>query len=93
MVQYSDSDVESLCEFEGDELESNLEMLKATFAADGDVFEALIAKRTATDWKKVERRRMGYNGQSVRRQQELAKKAKEDAATRETKERTGPIRV
>jgi hypothetical protein len=78
------SDVESLCEFEGDELDSNLEMLKAAFAADGDVFEDLMAKRTTMDWKKVEKRRsLGYNGQSVRRQQELAKKAKEDAATRE----------
>ena len=59
-------------------------MLKAAFAADGDVFEDLMAKRTATDWKKVEKRRsLGYNGQSVRRQQEIAKKAKEDAVMRE----------
>jgi hypothetical protein len=77
------SDAESLCELEGEELEANLQMLMAALD-EGNVFEVLTAKKTTREWKKAESNRgFGYNGQSLCRRQEIAKKAKEDAATRE----------
>lgn len=76
------SDAESLCELEGEELEANLRMLM-TALDEGNVFEALMAKKTAREWEEAESNRgLGYNGHSLRRKQEIAKKALEDAATR-----------
>jgi hypothetical protein len=73
------SNAESLCELEGEELEANFRVLMA----EGTPFEMFHAKKTAQEWKKAERNRnLGYNGLSLRRRQEIAKKAKEDAATR-----------
>ena len=41
-----------------------------------------MAKKTAREWKQAEsNQRFGYNWHSLRRRQEIAKKAKEDAAT------------
>jgi len=77
------SDAESLCELEGEELEANFRVLMAALDK-GTPFEMFHAKKTAQEWKKAERNRnLGYNGLSLRRRQEIAKKAKEDAATRE----------
>jgi len=77
------SEAESLCELEGDELEANFRVLMVALD-EGTEFETLMAKKTAREWNKVEsNRNLGYNGLSLRRKQEIAKKAKEGAATRE----------
>jgi hypothetical protein len=78
------SDAESLCELEGKELEANFQMLMIALD-DGSVFDALMAKKTAQEWKKAESNwNLGYNGLSLQRKQELAKKEKEDAVIQET---------
>jgi len=81
----SDCDTESLSEFEGDDLEINLEELRAEL----DLLEApskyaqITGWKSVKEWKKVEKNRaLGYTGTSQRTQQRKAKEARERATFR-----------
>ncbi|KAF9237262.1 hypothetical protein BU15DRAFT_11535, partial [Melanogaster broomeanus] len=71
----SDSeDDESVCELKGDELEQNLETLRARLCVEEGVrsdlksgLEQIAEVKTSTEWKKFEKARgLGYNGHSER---------------------------
>ncbi|EGO01426.1 hypothetical protein SERLA73DRAFT_70616 [Serpula lacrymans var. lacrymans S7.3] len=62
------SDSESICKMEGDELEANLQELRAEVEALGNCtgFEEIQTTRMFADWKTAEANRtLGYNGHSA----------------------------
>jgi hypothetical protein len=84
-------DDESVCELKGDELERNLETLRARLCVEEGVgrdsksgLEQITEVKTSTEWKKFERARgLGYNGHSERTHRRCNKEAWDRAAARE----------
>lgn len=75
------SDAESLAEFEGDELEANLQSLREEALALGG--PQIMQPKSAEDWKKAEKNRAwGYTGTSQRSRQRNEKNARERDAFR-----------
>ncbi|KAG1885489.1 hypothetical protein F4604DRAFT_1971959 [Suillus subluteus] len=69
--EWSDSDEESVVEFEGDELENNLQELR-----EPSKYGLITGVKTSQQWKKAEKKRgFGYTGNLQRSQQHHAKAA------------------
>jgi hypothetical protein len=66
----TDSEDESLTELEGDELEANLQELKAKLADLGTIhtkYDQVMQVKSSDDWKKAEQNHtLGYTGNSQR---------------------------
>ncbi|KAH7902939.1 hypothetical protein BJ138DRAFT_1120921 [Hygrophoropsis aurantiaca] len=87
-----ESDLESLCELEGNELDANLAAIgAATCVTQGSqsppttsMHNELLIPKTMASWKKAERNRaLGYNGHSERTQRRRDKEARDRAEKRE----------
>lgn len=82
----TDTELESLAELEGDELEANLRELRAELEDLGTIhtkYDHIMQMKSVTDWKKAERNRtLGYTGNSRRTQLRKAKEAREREALR-----------
>jgi hypothetical protein len=86
-VWSDDSDGESLAEFEGEELESNLRELRAELdaLAAPSKYDLIAGKKSSREWKKAEKKRgFGYTGNSQRTKQRHAKAAREGEVVRQT---------
>jgi hypothetical protein len=85
--EWSESDEESVVEFEGDELENNLRELREELHAlpysEPSKYDLITGAKTSKQWKKAEKKRgFGYTGNSQRSQQRHAKAAREKEITR-----------
>ena len=79
------TDMESLEDMDGDELDDNLQELKAELE---DLFtptkyDQIMEPKLTTDWKKAEQNRnLGYSGNSKRTRERRAKEARDREASR-----------
>jgi hypothetical protein len=79
-VWSDDSDGESLAEFEGEELESNLRELKVELdaLAAPSKYDLIASKKSSREWKKAEKKKgFGYTSNSQQMKQCHAKTARE----------------